>query len=702
MIQKIIKLSLWSLAFIPLIVDTKVFFPYTSGKSLFLQSGLVLAGILLLINFFYSKSFREEIVRKAVKYIKHPLVISAFSFIFIFIISTIFAVDKYSAFWGELSRAEGLVGLIFFFSFFVFTLLIFEKGDWFWFFKLSLFTSLILLGKEFIEFFGGLSRPGSYTGNPTFLAGYLLFSISASLIILSKVKSKFFKYLAIITAILSVSGIFIAQTRGALLGLFLGIFAIFIYLVFKSQNISYKKFSLQKISIGLLCLGVLFAGVFTITRQNEVWQKVPGLARVAKIGSGDAEDLSTPVRFYLYKSSLKAINPTENSWKKLLIGWGPDNFILAESQNYNPELYSVEPDWHDRSHNKFLDILVMNGVLGLLVYLAIWLIFFKFIFTKQAQTEGLVMVNIALLFFGVSYLVHLFFVFDTISTSIPFFFILAFIIYYSAQSESDSPGSQTHHPALSKARKTEEKDEILAGSFLVLLIVFLAFVYFKNTLPGYVQMRSYTFLIKNARADTFEIKIDSVFKPITIAQMNIRRDFLRVTNELCNKNLDEVSLNLLKKAIMRAEEYVTIRPIDIKFQTSLADLYTKKGNSLKNLEYLKRGEELLGEILTYAPNRLDMIHLLSHNLLYQQRFSEAFDLYEKSFASDFLVIQQDKLQFEELYTNFIKYFYEQKDKENFVKVANRLKENNYDGMDNLNKILDYLTKTGTWPKVDFK
>ena len=710
-----IKLSLLSLALIPLIVDQKVFFPYTSGKSLFLQSALVLAGILILINYFYSRSFREEIIEKVTKYIKNPLVLSVTSFIFVYIISTIFAVDKYSAFWGDLSRAEGLVGILFFFSFFVFSLIIFEKKDWLLFFKLSLLASLILLGKEFTEFFSGITRPGSFTGNPTFLAGYLLYSIGASLIVLNEMKDSFFKYLSIITIILSVLGIFIAQTRGTILGLGVGIIVALIYCAFKGKGINYKKLNLRKISGIILIIGIIFSGVFVLTRQNEIWQKVPGLSRVAVIGTGESEDISTPVRFFLYKSSLKSVNPVQNGWKKFIIGWGPDNFILAESQNYDPRLYIVEPDWHDRAHNKFLDVLVMNGVFGLLAYLAIWFTFFKFLFKKSAprslcptelQRSGIdevgLLTNLALLFFSISYLAHLLFVFDTISTSIPFFFILAFSAYLTSTAESDRPGSQTHHPALSKAGETRDKQEILTGAFLVVLTLFLGYFYSANTLQGYVQMRDYTSLINNAHTENFEVKIDSVFTPFTVAQMNIRRDFLAVANDLYNKDPSEVSLNLLKKAAARAEEYVTARSMDFKFQTTLADFYTKKGNSLKNLDYLKRGEELLKKILAFAPNRVDMIHLLSHNLLYQNRFLEAFNTYESSFMSDLDVISQDKLQFEEIYTNLIKYFYEQKDKENFIKVANRLKENNYEDSVSLDKILDYLNTNGVFPRVNFE
>jgi O-antigen ligase len=687
-----IKFFLWILTLVPLVVDMNVFYPYTSGKNLLIESCLVLAGIFVLINFFYSREYKEEIIEKATKYIRNPLVISLFAFISIFIISTIFAVDKSAAFWGNLSRAEGLAGTLFFFSFFVFSLLTFEKKDWLWFFKLSLFASLILLGKEFTEYFSGAVRPGSFTGNPTFLAGYLLFSITSGLIVLGEIKSVFFKYLSVITIILSVVGIFIAETRGTILGLGLGIITALIYSAFKGGDINYKKFNLRKVAITFLCLGIVFSGVFFVTRENEVWQKMPGLSRLAVIGNGNTEDISTPVRLYLYKSSIASVNPAQNGWSKFLIGWGPDNFIIAESQNYNPALYNIESDWHDRAHNKFLDVLVMNGLLGLIAYLVIWVLLFRYIIRQKEFS----LTNAGLLVFATAYLTHLMFIFDTISTTVPFFLALSFAVYLTTLNTVKEPKRPQITP------KSRERDEILAGSFLVILTLFLGYIFFINTLPGYIQMRNYTSLVKNAYPDTFESKIDSVFSLFTTAQMNIRRDFLSITNDQYNKTPNDVSLSLLKKAITKTEEYVSLRPMDFQFMVTLGDFYTRKGFILKDNNYLKKGEELLKKISVFSPDRPDINIKIALNFIYQGLYEKSFYLYEKTFEGNLLVVGSDRKDFEIVYTSLIKYFYEQKDKENFIKVADRLKANNYDGSASLDKILDYLDAKGVWPKVDFK
>lgn len=708
--KSLIKICLWVLAFVPLIVDYNVFYPFTSGKNLLIESAIFLSGVLLLINFFYSRGFREEVIEKVIKYSQHPLVLSVLAFISVFIISTVFAVDKYGAFWGELSRAEGLAGMMFFLSFFVFSLLVFEYKDWLSFFKLSLFTGLILLSKEFVEYFVyDLARPGSYTGNPTFLAGYLIYSITSALIVLSNYNSelvskknsnigaRFWRYFSYIIIILSVLGIFIAETRGAILGLFVGIIAILFYFAIKGKNVIYKKVSLRQVSIVLICAGIIFSGVFVLTRKSEIWQRVPGLSRLTEISS---KQDSTAVRLYVYKASLNAVNPIKNGWKKLLIGWGPDNFIFVDSKYYDPIVYKYETEWHDRAHNKFLDVLVMEGIFGLFAYLAIWFFFFKTFFKrsvllKPSESE-ISVARVSVLFFGTAFLTHLLFVFDQISSSIPFFMILAFVVYYTAQEPIKVSKKSEISP------ETEDKKEIITGTFLVILVVFIAFVYFKNTLPGYIQMRNYTSLVNNSQINRFEKGIDSIFTPFTSAQENIRRDFMKITNSLYHEKPTEVNFRLVEKAITKAEEYVIARPLDFQFQTTLADLYSRKGNSLKNTEYLKRGEELIRQVLVFAPNRPDMNHKLALNLIYQKRYEESFVLYEKIFKTHLTVLDQDRDEFEGIYTSLVKYFYEQKDKESFIKVVDRLRDNNYIDSSSLRKILDYLNKTDTWPKVNFE
>ncbi|MFA6393170.1 MAG: O-antigen ligase family protein [Candidatus Paceibacterota bacterium] len=681
---KILKICLWMLAVTPLIVDNSLFYSSTTTESIFIRGLLFLMSILFLFNFLYTKKFRIKIVEKVKIVIRNPLVISVLAFFFIFIISTIFAIDKYGAFWGTIERAEGLVGMIYFFSFFVFSLLIFEKKDWLWFFRLSLLVAFVLIFKEFMQFSNGISRPDSFLGNPTFLAGYLLFSIFSATIIFSEIQSSFWKYFSAGIFFLSILGIFITETRGTIAGLAVGFITILIYSIIKGKDISFWNFNLRKVSIIILCLMIAFLALFFSTRESEVWQRIPGFGRVAVI---NGEDNTTQTRLLMAKLSVDAVDPTKNGAKEFLIGWGPENFSLAYVKYFNPKQFQYEVGWFDRSHNKLFDILVMNGILGFIIYLSIYFFFFKSIFKRREFS----LLNVGLLLFGVSLLVHLLFVFDQITTSIPFFVLLAFSIYLTIVEGIDKP---------KKDYKISNKFEIFASIFLLALTLFLGFVFFKNDLPAYIQLKSYASLREKSDATIISIKINEVFDPFTTAQMKIRYDFL----SFVSKNYDAKSESIVKLSdlsFLKGDEYMDRRPLDLQFSNFLALTYTNLGKKLNNLEYLKKAEEIFKRILLLSPYKPDFNYGLALSWFYQKKYIESFIYFEKIFDTNPGYFSQKSKGPEGVYSLFIKHFYEVKDKANFIKTADRLKKNNYADSATLDKIIDFINKNNIWPNINF-
>ena len=81
--NKIMKISLFAAVLYPLIVDNSVFFPFVSGKSLFIRGLLVIVSVLFTVLFFYKKSFKNEIIFRINKLIKTPIIVSILAFIFI-------------------------------------------------------------------------------------------------------------------------------------------------------------------------------------------------------------------------------------------------------------------------------------------------------------------------------------------------------------------------------------------------------------------------------------------------------------------------------------------------------------------------------------------------------------------------------------------------------------------------------------------
>ena len=99
----------------------------------------------------------------------------------------------------------------------------------------------------------------------------------------------------------------------------------------------------------------------------------------------DAESRTGRVRVLIWQGAAELVQPHQPleypdgnkdafNFLRPLIGYGPESMYVAYNPFYQPELTQVEKRnaSPDRSHNETWDSLVITGVLGLAVYLAIF------------------------------------------------------------------------------------------------------------------------------------------------------------------------------------------------------------------------------------------------------------------------------------------------------------------------------------------
>src|SRR3989339_142689 len=441
-----IKLSLWALAFVPLIIAESVFFPFIFGKVVMIRVFVALVSILFAVHVIANADFRRGVYRKLKLVAKNPVFGTATTFFALSIGSTIFATNPFRAFFGDVERGEGLIGLLYFYGFFVYSLLVFEKKDWMWFFRLNLFTGAVLFTKALVEISEGSVRPGSFTGNPAFLGGYFLFVIFAALasFYYSK-KEPIWKFFSAAMLLLGTIGLFLTQTRSAMAGLVVGVLALVIYSALHGKAIvMWKGFSLRTVAFATLAAMVVVGSLFGATKENLLWQRVPGFNRIANFTLMDA---TVQTRLISLGVSKNAIDPQKNGMQKFLIGWGPENFGIAYNKYYNPEYYQYEHTWFDRAHNKLMDVADMNGMLGLLAYMGMWVSVAWLVFRRKGFSFDMM----AALFFGGAFFFNLLFVFDQVSTIIPLFAFFAFLAYVSTVEDQLPAGGK------------EKKTQVMAG-----------------------------------------------------------------------------------------------------------------------------------------------------------------------------------------------------------------------------------------------
>ncbi len=617
----VIKWSLLVMAFVPLIVDTSVFFPYITGKTLLIRLAISLAAILFSIHLLSSEKFFGEMEAKSKKIFKNSVVLSTLTFFAVFVVSVFFAVNTYRAFYGNVERAEVLLGTMYFFGFLILSLFIFERKDWILFFKLNLLSGAALFVNEMYQWIlQHTVRPSSFTGNSIYLAAYFLFVMLSGVIIIGDHNEKkygFWKIFSWAMFPLSLFGIFVTETRGVIVGFGAGIVALIIYFVWKGKEEKLFNISLKKISAILLLAIIIFGGFFIATKKDSFWQKIPGLDRLSKVSSGD---VSTETRLIAWGVGLQSVRPDLNGLGKFLIGWGPENFNIAYNTYYNPRYFEFEQVWFDRSHDKLIDVFVMNGFLGLIAYLAIWFWFFYIVLKRKNMTWS----NGGLIFFGVSYFAQNLFVFDSVSTFTPFFAMLGYAVYLYLFEEKE--------PSQENIQKTKSKilsASLISISWLVSLFFIFCFVAF--FLIPYFQMRNYIGILQSGDAAQYDT-ISNTLTPYTYAQENIRMSFLETTQQYAGSNQE--ATKLFNQALDSMKDLVQRDPTNPRYFLSLAMGYTYEARAENNLSYLKDAETQLRKAMALTPKRQDIRYQLSYNLAQQSRFPEAIALMKDTVALD--------------------------------------------------------------------
>lgn len=618
-IRFIIKSLLFLIVLTPLIVVQKIPFPFVLGKMLFFRSIIEVALILFLVYFLW-RGFKPLNFRT----FKHLnfFYVSLFLFLISLIISTVFAVNSYRAFWGDLERGEGLFGFLHFFAFLIMTIAIFEKKDWLNFFKLSLGVGFVLIFYAFLQYFHiqkfpflfmSEERPFSFIGNPAFLATHMFFLIMFSVVIFFETPKRLWKYFSALIIILSALTIFITATRGAIVGLGTGILFLLIYFAFKPLNIkTLKHLNIRTVSIILLSSMIIFSGTFWFTRDAEIWQKIPGFNRLAQTVASGKIDASTQFRLMTWQLSWEAFK------EKPVFGWGMDNFLVAYEKHYNPDYAIYGESWMDRAHNKIFDVLVMQGIFGVLAYLGIFGAIFYFLF-KSVKSASSPHQSVFIAAAIVGYFVQNLFVMDQIISDFTFFAMIGFIISISKQEQLEI--QQTY-----KLKNLKTAFKLISFSALIAVSGYSLYSY--NYIP-YIQAKAFNEVKSIERASLIENKLREAANPYNFSQFNLRAYIVDYYYNSQPQIFQNASFNPLPDFFVNLiGEIIKREPYDVRMFIRKTQMLQDK--AIGDASLYKEAEESMRRAIELAPNRQELYYNLSFALLGQEKFQKAVETANKA------------------------------------------------------------------------
>ncbi len=414
-LKKIIRVCLYVVPFVPLIFIEGFFFPFIITKTLLfrlvIQIGLT-AYIFLLIKDFntYKPQWSWGMILVALS-------------VCVAILSAVFGFDTYRSFFSTFERMEGVMLYIYLFIYVVLLQTTFTtKKEWknllYTHVGVSFLVSVYGIVQKFAllpVFEAGTNRVASTIGNAAFLAGYLILALGITVYLYQKESTKKYQYALLITAILHIATIMLTATRGAILGLLIGSV---VYAVLQGVQ---RKGKMRMFAIGAVVLMVCGSTLFYVYRDTLARSSIEVIRRVATISPAEG---TVKTRLLIWQWAWEGIQDD------FVLGVGHENFPTVYNKYYTPE---SEEDWFDRTHNVYLDQIVHTGIIGFVVYVAIWLYLFAMVYRKR-KDDPVAFYVFAPMF--IAYGIHNAFVFDTINTLLLFFLFIVFVSTTHHQTES--------------------------------------------------------------------------------------------------------------------------------------------------------------------------------------------------------------------------------------------------------------------------
>ena len=413
--------ALFLALFVPFIVAVggfwpNLFFPYITGKNFAFR---ILVEFALLC--YVLLALREPKYRSRASHIMWAVV----AFVAWMAVATIFSVDPIKSFWSNFERMEGYVSLLHLFAWFIVAgaMLTVDKL-WNAFLNTSIFVATVQGGWALMQVTGYATistqsgaRADTTFGNATYLAVYLLINFFLTLYVLARTKDSRNKVtlqaLYGTALVLQLCGIFFTETRGAILGLGVGLVIAALYLLFFERGKESR--TLRHIAIGAVAFVVIFTGAIYAMRDSAFIKEVPAFRRLASISLSETT----------VTSRLKYIWPMafNGALERPVAGWGQENFSFVFNKYYQPGMYNQEA-WFDRAHNQFLDWLVAGGIPAFLLYLSLYMLMTVAIFRARELSA---LERAALLGLLAGFAFNNIFVFDNLVSGMYFFALLAYL-----------------------------------------------------------------------------------------------------------------------------------------------------------------------------------------------------------------------------------------------------------------------------------
>lgn len=558
--------GIFAVPFIPFLISASMFFPFITLKNFAFRIIVELIAGLYVILALKDPSLRPR--SSLVLWAVGAFVLSAG-------IATLLSVDVLKSFWSNFERMEGFIGVLHLAVYFVVAGAVLSTEKlWERFIQTSIGASVIMGGYGALQLLGflvinqgGVRVDGTF-GNAIYLAAYMLFHIFLTLWLFVRHQGALWvRILYVAVMALQFTMLFFSGTRGALLGLVIGLFVAAGLVAWRER----ERKDLRKAAFALIGLMLLSGGALLAARNIPAIAQHPVLGRFATVSIGER---TVQARFMVWNIALHGVVD------KPVFGWGQENFNYVFNKYYDPAMYNQE-QWFDRAHNSFIDWLVAGGFVTFLLYVSLFVLLalaFVRARTKLSFAERAILCGLI-----VAYAVHACFVFDNLLSSIYFFTLLAFAHMLS---RNDLPANPKYLRPVSQ--------NVLVPTAVVVALITLGAVYVVNV-PGIASAKELLQAISNSGQglETNLAHFKAVFGRTYLGRQESLEQLLQAAANIAGQqNADpKVRQDFFDLAIAEGKDMMQQRPNDARIELFYGAFLNQFGKYTEALPYLEHASK---------------------------------------------------------------------------------------------------------------
>ncbi len=626
-IRRVLPFLVSATFFMPLLVGNNFIFPFIVPKILFFRSlVLILLGCYILLLISDWQRFRPRF---------SILTITIVLFWLSFAVSTFVGVDWYHSFWDNHERMLGLFTITHYTILYLIASSVLDTNeDWKIVFRsaLVLGSIVMLIGvwQKFVDpeylLNGGSWRVSATLGNSIYYSGYGLFLMFLGIITYIRERNTtFWKWFGLVVSALGFLGIFLGGTRGAILGLIFGCGTIALSYIFISREKSRIRTLITYLSVvGVVLLVVLFA-----FRQTTFVSEIPGLGRL--LNTSFSLNSTETTRPMAWKVGIEA-------WKEMpVFGWGPNNFYYAFNKYYNPEFlkFGWNETWFDNAHSVIVNTLVVQGIIGILIYLSIYAVALMTILVGVRRGKVHMHIGFISAGFLVAHLIGLVTVFENPTSYLYFFIFAAFVAHITRAVALKKKQEEVNSLEEGKKEKKQKNiKHISTGAIITLGFVVFCIIYVTDIAPARANKATIAAIQKvysgSADAKLFE-------EPLTYSTPHlddIRNDIARTVSgalpTLVQNGKGEQATTLFTETVQELQKNQLLHPLDVRVHFTLSQILEFGYQATQNKDFLVQSEAALRRATDLSPKRQQFVYALAQNLAEQGKLEEAEKIMKKS------------------------------------------------------------------------